>query len=68
MPASVAELQRVGLFASLPGETLARLAESTERVEAPSGAGFGSTVATVDVLLSGLARCADGLLRPGDVA
>lgn len=68
VPASVAELQRVGLFSALPGETLARLAESTERVEAPSGTGFGSTETSVDVLLSGLARRADGVLRPGDVA
>lgn len=68
VPASVAELQRIGLFAALPGETLARVAESTERVEASSGTSFGSTDTTIDVLLSGLARSTGGLLRPGDVA
>ncbi len=68
VPASVAELQRVGLFAALPGERLALVAESTERVEAASGTTFGSTDTTVDVLLSGLARSTQGLLRPGDVA
>ncbi len=68
VPASVAELQRVGLFASLPGETLRQLAERAERLEAPSGASFGGTETTVDVLLSGLARGGGGLLRPGDVA
>ena len=68
MPATVAELQRVGLFASLPGETLTRLAEHTERIEIPSGGRFGSTDAATDVLLTGLARGGDGLLRPGGVA
>lgn len=68
VPATVAELQRVGLFASLPGETLTRIAERTERLEAPPGTAFGSTAVTVDVLLSGLGRAATGVLRPGDVA
>jgi hypothetical protein len=68
VPATVAELQRVGLFASLPGETLTRIAERTERLEAPPGTSFGSTDASLDVLLSGLARTAAGVLRPGDVA
>ena len=68
MPATVAELQRVGLFASLPGETLTRLAEQTERLEVPSGSRFGSTADAIDVLLTGLARAGDGLLRPGGLA
>ena len=67
VPASVAELQRVGLFASLPGETLIRLADDTERLEIPSGGRLGGTATTVDVLLTGLARDSTGLLRPGHV-
>ena len=64
----MAELQRVGLFAALPGGVVARLAEGTERVELASGSDFGSTTSTIDVVLSGLARGSGGLLRPGDVA
>ena len=68
VPASVAELQRVGLFGSVSGEKLARLAERSSGSRSRPGASFGSTAATVDVLLTGLARGAGGLLRPGDVA
>lgn len=68
MPATVAELQRVGLFASLPGEALSRLAEETERLAIPSGSSFGSSAEAIDVLLTGLARGGDGLLRPGGVS
>ena len=67
MPAGVTELQRVGLFGSVSGERLARLADEIERVELGTGAVFGSTEATVDVLLTGLARTDAGVLRPGDV-
>jgi hypothetical protein len=58
----------VGLFGALSGEQLTRLAEATERLELPPGAAFGSTEATVDLLLTGLARGSGGMLRPGDVA
>ncbi len=68
VPASVAELQRVGLFGALSGAELTRLAEETERIEVASGGGLGGTETTVDVLLTGLARGTDGMLRPGDVA
>jgi hypothetical protein len=68
VPASVAELQRIGLFGSVSGEQLNRLAEQIERVEVPSGAAFGGTADGADVLLTGLARGTSGLLRPGDVA
>ena len=68
VPASVTELQRVGIFGSVSGERLARFADEIERVEVATGDSFGSTAATVDVLLSGLARGSSGLLRPGDVA
>jgi len=75
VPASVAELQRVGLLASLPGETLGRLADRMLREDVPPG----TRVVTEDehddrffVLISGLAavtqagRGARSLLRPGE--
>jgi ATP-binding cassette subfamily B protein len=75
VPASVTELQRVGLLATLPGLTLARLAERMEREEVPGG----HTVVTEGeegdrfyVLLSGLAavtqraRGPRAMLRPGE--
>ena len=68
VPASVAELQRAGLFGSVSGEKLARFADQIERLEVATGVSFGSTDLTVDVLLTGLARGGSGLLRPGDVA
>ena len=37
VPASVTELQRVGLFAELPGETLSKLADRMLREELASG-------------------------------
>jgi CRP-like cAMP-binding protein len=37
VPASVTELARVGLFSSLPGETLGRLADRMRREEIPAG-------------------------------
>lgn len=37
VPASVTELARVGLFATLPGETLGRLADRMRREEIPAG-------------------------------
>jgi hypothetical protein len=67
VPASVAELQRVGLFGSLPGEQLTRIAEQTERLEIASGGAFGGTDETVDILLTGLARGSAGVLRPGEI-
>jgi len=74
VPASVTELQRIGLFGSLPGETVTRLAARMVREEFSGG----RTIATEDgqtqcfyVLLSGLAAVARnekgtrGILRPG---
>lgn len=75
VPASVTELQRVGLLASLPGSTLARLAGRMQREEVPGG---HTVVAEGDegdrfyVLLSGLAavtqrgRGPRSMLRPGE--
>lgn len=75
VPASVTELSRVGLLSSLPGQTLARLAERMEREEFPPGRTIVSEGEPGDrfyVLLSGLAgvtqenRGPRSMLRPGD--
>jgi CRP-like cAMP-binding protein len=75
VPASVAELSRVGVLASLPGETLTKLAERMRREEVPPGTKLTSEGAADDrfyVLLSGLAavtqsnRGPRSLLRPGE--
>jgi CRP-like cAMP-binding protein len=76
VPASVTELSRVGLLASLPGETLAKLAERMDREELPGGHAIvreGHPGDRFYVLLSGLAsvtqegRGARSMLRPGEV-
>lgn len=75
VPASVTELQRVGLFASLPGETLVRLAERMRREDVPAGTRIvteGDSDDRFYVLISGLAAVtqvglgARRLLRPGE--
>jgi CRP-like cAMP-binding protein len=75
VPASVTELSRVGLLATLPGETLTRLAERMAREEVASGTAIVREDEPGDrfyVLLSGLAsvtqrdRGARSLLRPGE--
>ncbi len=75
MPASVTELQRIGLFGSLPGETLHALAERMAREDVPAGTRILVEDDPSDrfyILLSGLAgvtqegRGARGVLRPGD--
>ena len=69
------ELSRVGLLATLPGETLGRLAARMEREEIPAGAGVvaeGERGARFYVVLSGMltvsqaTRGAQRVLRPGD--
>jgi CRP-like cAMP-binding protein len=69
------ELSRVGLLATLPGETLGRLAARMEREEVPAGAGIvreGDEGDRFYVVLSGMlgvsqaARGAQRVLRPGD--
>jgi CRP-like cAMP-binding protein len=74
VPASVTELQRIGLFGSLPGETIAKLAEQMAREEVPAGRAIVTEGEQTDrfyVLLSGLAgvaqadRGALGVMRPG---
>ena len=58
VPASVTELARVGLFASLPGETLAKLADRMQRDEVAAGTVLvreGGPGDRFYVLLSGVA-------------
>jgi voltage-gated potassium channel len=58
VPASVTELARVGLFADLPGETLAKLADRMERQEVTAGTVMireGEPGDRFFVLLSGMA-------------
>ena len=58
VPASVTELSRVGLLSSLPGQTLARLAERMQREEIAPGRTIVSEGEEGDrfyVLLTGLA-------------
>jgi CRP/FNR family cyclic AMP-dependent transcriptional regulator len=75
VPASVTELSRIGLLASLPGETLTRLAARMRREEVPPGRAIvteGEEDGRFYALLSGMAAVAQSslgprrLLRPGD--
>ena len=75
VPASVTELQRVGLFGSLPGETIGKLAAEMVREEIPAGrviVAEGSHTDRFYVLLSGLAgvsqdgQGARAVMRPGE--
>jgi CRP-like cAMP-binding protein len=69
------ELSRIGLLASLPGETLARLAQRMTREDVPAGAPVvteGDAGNRFYVVLRGMftvsqeSRGAQSLLRPGD--
>ena len=75
VPASVSELQRIGLFGSLPGETIVKLAGRMVREEFPAGTPIvveGDLTDRFYVLISGLAavtqegRGARAILRPGE--
>jgi len=75
VPASITELQRVGMLASLPGEALSRLAERMHREDVPGGTRIiaeGDSSDRFYVLISGIAavtqadRGARRLLRPGE--
>ena len=58
VPASVTELARVGLFTSLPGETLGKLADRMQRAEVAAGTVLvreGEPGDRFYVLLSGIA-------------
>jgi CRP-like cAMP-binding protein len=75
VPAGMAELQRIGLLAELPGETLVRLAQRMRREQVPAG---GAAVEEGDdgdrfyVVLTGMFTVSQsslgprGVLRPGD--
>jgi ATP-binding cassette subfamily B protein len=75
LPATVAELSRIGLLAELPGESLARLAARMERQEVAPGAPIvheGEQGDRFYVVLGGMltvsqaSRGPRGLLKPGD--
>jgi len=75
VPASVTELARVGLFAELPGETLAALADRMQREEVPAGTVLvreGDLGDRFFVLLSGVAGVSQsalgkrGVIRAGE--
>ncbi|HJS48901.1 MAG TPA: cyclic nucleotide-binding domain-containing protein [Gaiellaceae bacterium] len=75
VPASVAELARVGLFAELPGETLTKLADRMQREEVGSGTVLireGQAGDRFYVLLTGIAGVSQSsmggrrILRAGD--
>jgi ATP-binding cassette subfamily B protein len=75
VPAAVSELQRIGLLASLPGETLVKLGQRMRREEVPSGGAVveeGEDGDRFYVVLSGLFTVSQAslgprsVLRPGD--
>ena len=75
VPASVTELSRIGLLATLPGETLTKLADRMHREEVPAGRAIvteGEEDGRFYALLSGLAAVAQSslgprrVLRPGE--
>ena len=75
VPASVTELARVGLFASLPGEVLGKLAERMQRDEVAAGTVLireGQPGDRFFVLLSGVATVSQtslgkrGVLKAGE--
>ena len=75
VPASVTELQRIGLFGSLPGETIGKLAQRMVREDIPGGQVIVSEGEATDrfyVLLSGIAAVSQAdrgprrVIRPGE--
>jgi len=75
VPASVTELTRVGIFASLPGETVGKLADRMQRDEVAAGTVLvreGELGDRFYVLLSGVAGVSQsslgnrGILRAGE--
>ena len=63
-PATAAELARIGLFGSLPGETLGKLAGELRREERPAGSEIDARDTFV-VLIRGMATSGGKMLRPG---
>lgn len=75
VPASVAELARIGLLSGMPGETLTKLAARMDREQVAPGAAVvreGESGERFYVVLSGMfavsqeSMGARGLLQPGD--
>jgi ATP-binding cassette, subfamily B, bacterial len=75
VPATVAELARIGLFSGMPGETLTKLAARMDREQIGPGAAVvreGESGERFYVVLSGMLAVsqesmgARGLLQPGD--
>ena len=75
VPAGLTELQRIGLLAELPGETLARLAQRMRREQVPAGSAVvdeGEDGDRFYVVLSGMFTVSQvsmgprSVLRPGD--
>jgi ATP-binding cassette subfamily B protein len=75
VPASITELQRVGLLAELPGETLVRLGQRMRREDVPAGSAVieeGDDGDRFYVVLSGMFAVSQQalgprrVLRPGD--
>lgn len=73
--ATLHELSRIGLLATLPGETLGKLAQAMQREEVPAGAAVVTEGEDGDrfyVVLSGMlavsqeSRGPQSVLRPGD--
>ena len=64
-PATAAELSRIGLFGSLPGAVLGRIAGELARVEHGPGETIDADGQFV-VLLRGMASGGGRMLRPGD--
>ena len=66
-PATAAELSRIGLFGSLPGAVLGRIAGELAREEHGPGETIDAEERFV-VLLRGMANGGGRMLRPGDTA
>ena len=76
VPATAGELARIGLFAEVPGETLAKLASRMTREDVPAGAGVvveGEVGERFYVVLGGLFAVSNlgglgprRILRPGE--
>src|SRR5213078_1107562 len=75
VPAGLTELQRIGLLAELPGETLVRLAQKMRREQVPAGGAVveeGEDGDRFYVVLTGMFTVSQAslgprsLLRPGD--
>jgi ATP-binding cassette, subfamily B, bacterial len=75
VPAGLTELQRIGLLAELPGETLVRLAQRMRREQVPAGSAVldeGDDGDRFYVVLTGMFTVSQvsmgprSVLRPGD--